>query len=149
MCWHRQARRRTKRDRVLSDDELARVWRSAESMAYPFGPAIRLLIVTGARREEVGAMRWSEVDLVEKVWTLPGDRAKNGVEHVIPLSGAALSILESMPRIGRRDGFVFTTTGKTAISGWSRAKAQLDTASGVADWTIHACGAPLQQIWLD
>jgi integrase len=98
---------------------------------------MRMLILTGARREEVGAMRWSEVDLAARVWTLPGARTKNGVEHVIPLSDGAISILERAPRIGRRDGFVFTMTGKTAISGWSRAKAQLDTSSGVADWTIH------------
>ena len=62
-----------------------------------------------------------------------GERAKNGIEHVVPLSDAALSILEGLPRIGRRDGFVFTTTGETPMSGWSRAKAALDAASGVAD----------------
>jgi integrase len=118
----------TKRDRVLDDAELAHVWRSAESMAYPFGPAVRLLILTGARREEVGAMRWPEIDLAAKVWTLPGVRVKNGVEHIFPLSNAALSILEGMPRIGRRDGFVFTRTGKTSVSGWSKAKAALETA---------------------
>ena len=125
------------RDRVLSDDELACVWRGAEGMAYPFGPAVRLLILTAARRDEVGAMRWSEVDLPAKIWTLPADRAKNGVEHVIPLSGAAAAILAGLPRIGRRDGFVFTTTGETAVSGWSRAKTTLDKASGVADWRLH------------
>ena len=127
----------TKRDRVLPDDELARVWRSVETMAYPFGPAVCLLILTGARREEVGAMRWSEIDLAAKVWTLPGERTKNGVEHVVPLSDPALSILERVPRIGRGDGFVFTTTGKTSVTGWSKAKAALDAASGVPDWRLH------------
>ena len=126
-----------KRDRVLSDDELARVWHAAEAMPYPFGPAVRLLVLTGARRDEVGAMRWSEVDIAARVWTLPAERAKNGVEHVIPLSDAAVGILGSVPRTGWRDGFVFTMTGRTPISGWSRAKAQLDNASGVAGWTIH------------
>jgi integrase len=127
----------TKRDRVLSDDELACVWRGAEAMAYPFGPAIRLLILTAARRDEVGSMTFTEVNFAAKVWTLPAKRSKNGLEHVIPLSGAALSILESIPRIGKRDGFVFTTTGETAVSGWSKAKATLDAASGVADWCLH------------
>jgi integrase len=106
-------------------------------MAYPFGPAVRLLILTGARREEVGAMRWGEVDLVAKTWTLPGERTKNGIEHVVPLSDPALSILGRVPRIGRYDGFVFTTTGKTAVSGWSKAKVTLDAASGVPDWRLH------------
>jgi integrase len=127
----------TRRDRVLSDDELARVWHSAEGMAYPFGHAVQLLILTGARRDEVGSMRWTEVDLTDRVWTLPGARTKNNVEHAVPLSDAALSILERAPRIGKRDGFVFTTTGKTAISGWSKAKETLDAASGVAGWRLH------------
>jgi integrase len=116
-----------RRDRVLSDDELAHVWRAAEGVAYPFGPAVRTLILTGQRREEVGAMRWSEIDLAEKIWTLPAARAKNNVEHVVPLSDAARLLLRSLPRIGRA-GFVFTTTGETAVSGWSKAKANLDDA---------------------
>jgi integrase len=127
----------TKRARVLLDNELARVWRAAEAMTYPFGPAVLLLILTGARREEVCAMRWSEVDFTAKAWTLPAARTKNGVEHVVPLSDAALSVLEQMPRIGRGEDFVFTTTGKTSVSGWSKAKAALDAACGVAGWTIH------------
>jgi integrase len=126
-----------KRDRVLDAAELAGIWRSAESMAYPFGVAVRLLILTGARREEVGAMRWGEIDLAAKAWTLPGERTKNGVEHVVPLSDLALSILERVPRLGRHDGFVFTTTGKTAVSGWSKAKMTLDAATGVPDWRLH------------
>jgi integrase len=138
----------TKRDRVLDNDELARVWRSAETMAYPFGPAVRLLILTGARREEVGAMRWSEIDLEGKIWTLPAGRAKNNVEHVVPLSDPALSLIRSLPRIGRA-AFVFTTTGETAVSGWSNAKANLDDAileamregdpkpEAIPGWTLH------------
>jgi integrase len=139
-----------KRDRVLSDEELARVWRAAEGMPYPFGPAVKLLILTGARREEVGAMRWRESDFEAKTWTLPAARAKNNVEHVIPLSDSAVALLKSLPRIGRRnDGFVFTTTGKTSVSGWSRAKVIIDAAMLGAmrkkdpkaeppeRWTIH------------
>jgi integrase len=90
-------------------------------------------------------MRWSEVDLAAKVWTLPGIRTKNGVEHVVPLSNAAAAILENMPRIGKRDGFVFTTTRATPVSGWSRAKVSIDAAVDNAandakplpHWTIH------------
>ena len=65
-------------------------------------------------------MQWGEVDLAAKTWTLPGERSKNGVARVVPLSDSAISILEKVPRIGRRDGFIFTTTGETAISGWSK-----------------------------
>jgi len=124
------------RDRVLTDDELARVSRAAEGMTYPFGPAVRMLILTGARREEVGAMRWSEVDLDAKTWTLPSARSKNGLEHVTPLSDDAAALLRSLPRIGHSQ-HVFTTTGSTPISGWSAVKDRLDAASGVTGWTLH------------
>jgi integrase len=135
----------TKRDRVLSNEELTRVWRAAESMAYPFGRAVQLLILTGARREEVGAMRWSEVNFAAKTWALPAERVKNGVEHFIPLSDSALAILAGLPRIGGRDDYVFTTTGRTAVSGWSKAKGSLDQAMRKGDptpepilgWTLH------------
>lgn len=116
------------RDRVLSDVELAAVWRAADTASYPFGPAIRLLILTGARREEVGAMTWGEVDLSGKTWTIAKERSKNGVAHEVPLADDALAILGSLPRIEGRGGagFVFTTTGRTPVSGWSKAKASLD-----------------------
>lgn len=138
----------TKRDRVLSEDELACVWGAADAMAYPFGPALRMLILTGQRREEVGAMRWSEVDLASATWTLPAERSKNGVAHVVPLSAAALTIFASIS-IGRAGGFVFTTTGASPVSGWSKAKNNLDAiildamrdrdpaAEPIADWRLH------------
>ena len=87
----------TTRDRVLSDNELAHVWRAAEGMGWPFGRAVQMLILTGARREEVGAMRWSEIDLAAKIWTLPAERAKNGVEHVIPLAARRLAFSPVSP----------------------------------------------------
>ncbi len=139
----------TKRDRVLSDDELALVWRAADGIGYPFGPIVKMLILTGARRDEVGAMTWAEVDLAGRLWTLPAERAKNGVAHEIPLSDSALKILESLPRIGEKPTFVFTTTGMTPVSGWSRAKTSLDAAilkamrkddpeaRPLPDWRVH------------
>ncbi len=123
------------RDRVLSDEELARVWRAADGAGHPFGPAVKLLILTGARREEVGAMTWDEVNLGEKIWTLPAGRSKNGVAHEIPLSDDAVAIIKALPRIEpKRDAetkklappFIFTTTGRTPVSGWSKAKESLD-----------------------
>ena len=116
------------RDRVLDDQELRMVWQRALSLGFPFGPLIRLLIVTGQRREEVSALRWEELDRERKLWALPGTRSKNGRAHLVPLSALAVSILdecaagESWPRTG----LVFTTTGHTAVSGHSRAKRRLD-----------------------
>jgi integrase len=116
------------RERVLCDEELAKVYAAADG---PFGPVIRLLALTGARREEIGQLRWSEID--GDAIKLEGDRTKTGVAHIIPLSAPALAVLESVPRIASSD-FVF---GTKPISGWSRRKAELDAASGVTGWRIH------------
>lgn len=125
----------TKRDRVLSDDELKGVWKAAGAVGWPFGPAIQLLILTGARRSEIGELRWSEIE--EVGIQLSGDRTKNGEPHSIPLSKPALAIIESLPKIKGEADFVFTITGKTPISGWSKIKTDLDDEIGIAPWRIH------------
>ncbi len=112
------------RDRVLTDAELRAVWLAAEQMPFPFGPMYRLLILTGARREEVAAMDWQEIDLAAGTWTLPVARAKNNVAHIVPLSMPARKIIEAIGP--KRKGLVFSTTGKTAPSGFSKAKRRLD-----------------------
>lgn len=124
----------TKRDRVLSDAELVAVWKGAEQLGWPFGDVVRLLILTGARRSEIGGLRWPEID--GDTIKLDGARTKNSEPHTIPLAAPALAIIESLPRIAGSD-FVFTLTGKTPISGWSRAKANLDKAVDFPPWVIH------------
>ena len=119
------------RERVLSDDELARVWNAAGG---PLAPAIKLLILTGARRGEIGQLRWSEID--GDVIKLDGHRTKNGEPHNIPLSAPAKALLASLPRIADSD-FVFTVDGTKPISGWSRYKPTFDAASGISNWVIH------------
>lgn len=128
------------RDRVLSDDELALVWRAAGGLGYPFGPMFRLLIATGQRREEAAALTWKELDRATATWTLPAARAKNGSAHIVPLSRLAVAILDEIAaavapkneadkeQVWPRSGLVFTTTGSTAASGHSRAKTRLDAA---------------------
>lgn len=131
------------RDRVLSDAELKRVWRACDALGYPFGPMIQLLIVTAQRRDEVSGLTWQELDLDAKAWTLPRARAKNNVEHVTPLSTAALAIISGLPKIGTEPSFLFTTTGRGPVSGFSKAKTMLDkmlAADGAGDfphWTFH------------
>ncbi len=117
------------RDRVLSDEELRGVWKACDAIGWPFRDLVRLLILTGARRDEVGKMRWSEVDLDTATWTLPKERSKNGQAHVVPLSGPALAILRTLPKIDRSD-LVFTTNGKTAVSGFSKVKERIDAILG-------------------
>ena len=138
------------RDRVLSDDELRLVWRVSFSLGYPFGQIIRLLIVTGARREEVASLDWAELAQGDAVWTLPPSRSKNGVAARQPLSSTAVAELDALaapqgewPKVG----LLFTTTGVTPCSGHSKAKARLDgeiarlsTEEGIAPpapWRVH------------
>ena len=128
-----------KRDRVLTNTELAAVWGAAEKAVGPFGPAIRLLALTAARRDEIASMRWSEVHGDESA--LPAERSKNGEPHMIAAPAAA-KLIQDAPRIGD-DGFVFTTTGKTPVSGWSKAKRALDAAAAelygrpLPAWRLH------------
>jgi integrase len=124
----------TKRDRVLSDDELVAVWNAAGKVGWPFGEAIRLLILTGARREEIAQLRWSEIK--GDVIALDGSRTKNGEPHTVPLSLAASTVIQRIPRIAGSP-LAFTTNGHTSISGWSRAKHQIDSVLQIDAWRIH------------
>jgi len=124
------------RDRVLTDDELQRVWLAADKLGWPFGPIVRLLILTGARREEVGAMEWSEIDFDRRLWTLPPERTKNKQRHEVPLSTATLEILQGLKR--SKSKYVFSTThGRSSVVGYDGAKARLDKLSGVKAWRLH------------
>ncbi len=115
------------RDRVLTDAEVGAVWRAAGALGQPFGPIMRLLLLTAQRREEVAALRWSELSADLSTWTLPGARAKNGKAHVVHLAEPARAILASVPRIAGQD-MVFSVTGTTAPSGFSKAKLALEVA---------------------
>lgn len=132
------------RDRVLTDSEIRWLWKAADAMAYPFGPMIKLLLLTGARRDEVAKMTRTEMDLENRVWTLPGARSKNGREHMIHLSDAALDVLKALPTVDGKPGYCFTTTGDSPVSGYSRAKsifdrkmAELADGEAIEPWTFH------------
>jgi integrase len=116
------------RDRVLSDEELRFAWQAFEGAGWPFGHVAQLLLLTGARRDEVGQMTWAEVDLAARTWTIAKERSKNGQAHEIPLSDAAMRIIEALPRVGDGNGLIFTTNGKTPASGYSKAKLNFDKA---------------------
>lgn len=122
------------RERVLSPDEIASFW-SATDDDFLFGAFYKLLLLTAQRREEVGAMQWQEIDFKKAEWIIPGSRTKNGETHIVPLSTQALAILEELSP--QTNGYVFTTTGKTPISGYGRAKQRLDKHMGVSDWRVH------------
>jgi len=130
------------RDRVLTNAEVGYVWRAAGIMAWPFGPLIRLLLLTAQRRDEVASMAWSEMSANQTMWTIPKERAKNGRSHIVHLALPAQEILASLPRFTGSD-LVFTTTGKTAVSGFSGAKRTLDNLiQGQRDKAARAAGQP-------
>jgi integrase len=124
------------RDRVLADAELALVWRCLPP--GDFGNIVRLLILAGQRREEIGALQWSEVDLAAGVIILPPARVKNGRPHQVPLSEPALAILAA--RHSKREGpAVFGRDGRDSFTNWSNTKAALDRKLGPSfqDWHLH------------
>ncbi|HZN28892.1 MAG TPA: integrase arm-type DNA-binding domain-containing protein [Xanthobacteraceae bacterium] len=113
------------RDRVLNDDELRRVWRAADKIGGPFGALLKLLTLTGQRRDEVARARWSEIDLDGRLWTLAPERVKNNQPHEVPLSEPAIAILSALPRITGA-GFVLTTNGDAPSSNYAKNKRRLD-----------------------
>ena len=118
----------TARKRPLTDIELAALWKVADGEGYAFGEIVKLLILTGCRRDEVREAPRSEFNLSERKWLIPGARTKNGHEHLVPLSDAAIAVVERLPHIGGKDSLLFTTTGVTPFSGLSHAKRRLDAA---------------------
>jgi len=119
------------RDRVLTQDELRKVWRSLGNDR--FSEIIRLLLLTGCRRSEIGRLQWPEVDLAQKQIVLPAHRVKNGREFTLPLSAQALAILARQPRRNSSD-FIFAERG---FNDWDRCKARVDLRIGIAPWRLH------------
>lgn len=129
----------TARDRVLTDEELRLVWRHAGAGDY--GAIVRLLILTGQRREEVAALSWEEVDPDTGLWRIGGYRTKNSRAHEVPLPPKAVAILRG---ITRRDGRALVFGSREGpFSGWSKAKASLDAriegelGQALPLWRLH------------
>jgi integrase len=115
------------RDRALSESEIRWFWRACDATGEPFGAIFRLLLLTGQRLNEVAGMRWEELSDDATTWALPATRTKNRRAHVVPLAPAAQAMVAAAPRtLGCK--FVFSTTGRTPPSGWSKVKRRLDAA---------------------
>lgn len=133
------------RDRWLSDQELARIWEHAPNTHPCFGPIVRLLIVTGQRREEVSSLSWEELEQFERMWTLPGDRAKNGEPNRIPLNELAVAVLDAVAGKSTwpRRGKVFSTSTGGGFTGYHKGKEKLDRmvaedgGDPIAPWRLH------------
>jgi integrase len=123
-----------RRERVLSAAEMVKLWKAADA-ADEFGAIVKLLMLTGQRREEVAGMMWSEVYQERGLWVLPGSRTKNGKQHEVPLSRQAMALL---PERRERRAHVFGQGRKGGFSGFSRAKERLSAAAGLeTPWTLH------------
>ena len=143
------------RDRVLNANELASVYRHAGTGDY--GDVLRLLVLTGQRREEVGGMLWSEVDLDKALWPIGAERTKNGLPHDVPLSQPAVAILKARARPKGRD-LVFGL-GEGGFTGWLRLSLALDQriaaalkaadpeAAAVKPWRIQTSAARRSPGW--
>jgi integrase len=122
------------RDRVLSDEELARVILAARQIGGAYGGIVELLVLTGQRREEAAQCPWDEIDLPSRIWTLPHGRTKNAKPHIVHLSDQAIKVLQ---RANKQGNFVFSRTGDHPFQDFGKAKLQLDQISGVTGWRIH------------
>jgi integrase len=138
------------RDRTLVNpktgnmDELTEVWRALDDS--PFADIVRMLVLTGMRRTEVGGLRWSEIDDDLTLITIPKHRSKNGVEHLVPLTAAAREVLARQPRIAGHD-CIFSARSNIGFSGWDERKKELDAKlledrtalkmAPMALWTLH------------
>lgn len=126
------------RDRVLENEELEAIWRASGQLGWPFGPIIRLLMVTMQRRDEVAHMAWRDLDFEQRLWRLPRSITKADRMHEVPLSPLAMEVIEGLPRRG--DALAFPSTrmrSANPVSGFSRAKLRLDKLSSVTGWRVH------------
>jgi integrase len=126
-----------KRERVLTDEELRAVW-EATAGPGPFNAIVRMLILTGQRREEVAGMTWGEIASDLSTWTIPASRAKNGVAHIVPLPLQAQAILKSAHGMAKGNELELVFRGRGgAFNGFSKAKTTLDEESSVTGWRLH------------
>lgn len=132
------------RERCLTDKELALVWEASKQLGYPYGTCVQLLILTGLRRDNLGAAKWEWLDKETNLLVVPKEHFKSRYIHEVPLSGLAREIVVALPRY-ENNSFLFTgRIGGKAINGWSDRKGKLDSViselnqgNEIPSWTIH------------
>jgi len=127
------------RDRTLTDGEIPMFWKACESKGYPFGLCFQLMLLTGRREGSVSKIEWSDINFKTKEWHVRSEIDKTGSPSVVPLSDLAIELLQNINDNYRIEGsdLVFTTTGKTPISGYSRAKIDMDKLSKIKNWVFQ------------
>ena len=122
----------TARDRVLTDGEIVKFWRATDAERKELSALLKLLLLTGCRLNEVAGMTRTELSDDGATWNIPGSRTKNKRPHVVPLAPLARKMVGT-----GSEGFVFTTTGRSPVSGWSKIKRRLDEAMKIPPWRLH------------
>ncbi|MBP2444833.1 tyrosine-type recombinase/integrase [Rhizobium leguminosarum] len=139
---------KTVRTRVFSDDEIVAYWNATYRMKGPLGPYFRMLMLTGQRKDEVSGARRREFDASNAIWTVPEERFKSGVDHLVPMTETVATLIAAMPTYSAGDCIFSFTSGAKPINGFSRAKAALHDAmllemqrvndqAELPDWTLH------------
>jgi integrase len=126
--------REVARDRALDDEELAQVILAARKIGSPYGGIVELLALTGQRRQEVAGLQREELDLAQRIWTIPKARTKNAKAHIVHLSKEALAVLK---RADQREPLVLSPLGTKTFQDFTHAKRLLDQLSGVTGWRLH------------
>lgn len=128
--------KRSSRDRILAEHEIAVVWNAATELGFPFGHIVKLCLLTGQRRGEVAFLKWSHIDTKSRLITLPAEMVKNNREHTFPFGPGTAAVLAEIPQedvylfpAGRPEGLVF--------NGWAKQKAALDRLAPLPHWTLH------------
>jgi len=140
------------RDRILSDVEWRALFAALPKLGYPFGPGIELLARTGLRLAEVFGARWSEIDFESTLWSIAPARMKNDQAHLVPLVPEVVAVLKALPRTGSE--FLFTTTGRSPVSGFSVLKEKLDRLMQaelgevkLESWSFHDVRRSCRTAW--
>jgi integrase len=129
-----------KRKRVLSDDEIISFWQACDELGWPFGPACKLMLLTGQRKDEVGGLPWKELEREKRMWHLPGSRTKNSRPNEVHLCDLTMQIIEAVPRFADPVGhdFLFSLRGNRPPSTFAYAKKKLDKLMGTTEpWRLH------------
>jgi integrase len=123
------------RQNVIPADALRALWIAGGELGA-IGAALRMLILTGCRLQEVSRMTWDEVDLASRLWTIPGSRTKNHKTHIVPLSAQAIEVVQALPCSCE---FVFTADGRRPVRGWASSKERISKRAGidVNSWRLH------------
>lgn len=128
--------KRGSRDRILSEHEISVVWKAATELGYPFGHIVKLCLLTGQRRGEIGLLKWQHIDAKSHLITFPAEMVKNNRQHVFPYGAAAAAVLAEVAEKGE---YVFPAgkPGGVVFNGWAKQKAALDRLAPLPHWTLH------------